>query len=217
MDFEGRHRLSVSHLLVALVAVFVFEPFVDHIPYGYLLETVLFSVVLLAAVNAVGGQWRTQVAAVLLAAPAVMAGWLRHLWPDSPLGELYLLAAIVFIIFVLVHLFRFVILATEVNAEVMCAAIAIYLLMAVSWGLIYTLIAQLDPGAFVFTEAADANSKLAGFKALYFSVQIITTTTIGDIMPVSDAARMLAMLEATVGLFYLAILVSRLVSSYSRK
>lgn len=51
---EGRHRLSVAHLLAALV-VFVFQPFVEHVPYGKLIETVLFSLVLLASVNAVGG------------------------------------------------------------------------------------------------------------------------------------------------------------------
>ena len=133
------------------------------------------------------------------------------------LNDIYLLAAIVFVIFVLFHLFRFVIFASVVNFEVLCAAIAIYLLLAVVWSLIYTVLAQSDPGAFAFTESSDADAKLVGFNALYFSVQVITTTTFGDIMPISDSARMLALLEATVGLFYLAILVSRLVSAYTGK
>lgn len=115
----------------------------------------------------------------------------------------------------LFHLFRFVICATVVNLEVLCAAIANYLLLAVVWSLLYTVLALKDPGAFAFTEPSDAHAKLEGFKALYFSVQVITTTTFGDIMPISDAARMLALTEATLGLFYLAILVSRLVGVYS--
>ncbi len=217
MAYEGRHRLSVAHLLAALVAMFVVQPFVDHMAYGYLIGSVFFTIVLLSAINAVGGQRRTQITAAMLAAPAVGAGWLQHLWPDSLLDDFYLLSAFVFVTFVLVHLFRFIILASVVNNEVLCASIAIYLLLAVAWGLLYTLLAQWDPAAFVFTETADANAKLAGFTSLYFSVQIITTTTFGDIMPVSNAARMLALVEATVGLFYLAILVSRLVGAYSGK
>ncbi|TWU29610.1 potassium channel family protein [Bythopirellula polymerisocia] len=215
MPYEGRYRLSVAHLLVALVAMFVVQPFVDHMAYGYLVASVFFTIVLLVAVNAVGGQRRSQIAAALLAAPAVGASWLQHVWPDSLLNDFYFFFSIVFIIYVIVHLFRFVVFAPSVNDEVLCASIAIYLLLAVAWALLYTLLALWDPGAIIFTEAADAHSKLEGFKSLYFSVQIITTITFGDIMPISDTARMLALVEATFGMFYLAILVSRLVGAYT--
>jgi hypothetical protein len=39
--------------------------------------------------------------------------------------------------------------------------------------------------------------------------------TMMDIVPVSDIARMLAMMEAMAGTFYITILISRLVALYS--
>lgn len=45
--------------------------------------------------------------------------------------------------------------------------------------------------------------------------KLIDTATFGNIMPLSDTARMLVLLKTTLGLFNLAILVSRLVGAYS--
>jgi hypothetical protein len=47
-----------------------------------------------------------------------------------------------------------------------------------------------------------------------FSVQILTTITFGDILPVY-IARMLALVQSTSGVFYMAILVARLVGLYA--
>jgi hypothetical protein len=214
---EGRYRLSVAHLLTALIALFVVMPFVDQWRYGEIVESVMFSLVLLAAVNAVGGRRQTQIAAAVMAVPALLARWLNHVWPEGIVIELSLLAAIAFVAFVIAHLFRFVISAPEVNAEVLCAAISIYLLFAVAWAFLYTLLARWDPNAFVFTDPAADKPLLSGFTALYFSVQILTTITFGDILPRSNNARMMSLVEATAGVFYMAILIARLVGLYTSR
>jgi hypothetical protein len=54
-----------------------------------------------------------------------------------------------------------------------------------------------------------------GFEAAYFSFITLTASGYGDIVPVVSIARMLAMLEAMAGTFYVAILIARLVSLYS--
>jgi hypothetical protein len=213
--YEGRHRLSVAHLLTAIVVMFVVAPFVDRFAYGKLAESAAFSLVLVAAVSAVGGQRRTFIAAAVIALPALLTRWLDHLWPGLMPIEVSLIAGMVFVAFVIWHLFRFVISAPAVNAEVLCAAISIYLLAAVAWGFLYTILARSDPNAFTFTEPSDAKAALAGFLALYYSIQVLTTITFGDILPVSSIARMVTLVEATVGVFYLAIMISRLVGLYS--
>jgi hypothetical protein len=215
VKYEGRRRLSVAHLLIAIVVLFVVAPFVDRVAYGHLIESLVFTVVLVAGVNAVGGRRRTLLVAAVLAAPVILIRWLNHLWPELLPADLGLVTALLFVSYVLVHLLRFVIAAPVVNAEVLCAAISIYLLYAVAWGFVYTLLYRWDPSWFVFTEPTDADATLTGFTALYFSVQILTTVTFGDILPVSNIARMMALVEATVGIFYLAILISRLVGLYS--
>ena len=55
------------------------------------------------------------------------------------------------------------------------------------------------------------------FNALYFSFTTLSTIGYGDIIPVSGVARMLAMVEAVFGMFYVTLLIARLVSLYSSK
>ena len=50
---------------------------------------------------------------------------------------------------------------------------------------------------------------------MYFSFVTLTTLGYGDITPVSDAARVIAILEAALGQLFLVTLVARLVSIYS--
>jgi Ion channel len=212
---EGRHRLSVAHLLAALTALFVVMPFVDRLHYGELVESVVFTLALLTAVNAVGGRRRTRIAAAVLAVPALVARWLTHLWPDSLVNELSLLAAAIFVAFVIVHLFRFVVSAPVVNAEVLCAAISVYLLFAVAYSFLYSLVAWFDPKAFNFTAPAESGNTMRGFTAVYYSLETLTMLAFGDILPASNVARMLTLVQATAGIFYMAILVARLVGIYS--
>jgi hypothetical protein len=55
------------------------------------------------------------------------------------------------------------------------------------------------------------------FTSLYFSFITLSTVGYGDIVPASKVARMLAMVEAMFGMFYMAMLIARLVSLYSSK
>jgi hypothetical protein len=58
---------------------------------------------------------------------------------------------------------------------------------------------------------------MSGFTGLYFSFITLSTVGYGDIIPVSDVARMLAIVEAMFGTFYVTLLIARLVSLYSSK
>jgi hypothetical protein len=117
--------------------------------------------------------------------------------------------------FVIVHLFSFILRAERVGTGVLCAAVATYLMMALLWGFAYMLAAQMDPGSFEFTLKSDPYRSMVRFEALYYSLGTLSGVNHGDIIPVSNAARMLAMMEATTGMFYLALLVARLVGLYS--
>lgn len=49
--------------------------------------------------------------------------------------------------------------------------------------------------------------------AAYFSFVTLTTLGYGDILPITPIAKVFAYLEAIIGVFYMAIVVSSLVSS----
>jgi hypothetical protein len=98
----------------------------------------------------------------------------------------------------------------------LCAGIAIYLMMGILWAFAYSLVARLVPGAFAFTITPDPQRSMARFQSLYFSFCTQTTVAYGDILPVANVARMLVMVQATTGMFYVTMLIARLVALYSR-
>jgi hypothetical protein len=50
---------------------------------------------------------------------------------------------------------------------------------------------------------------------IYYSMITLATVGYGDILPLTDTARTLAVLEATVGQFYVAVIVAVFVGMYS--
>jgi len=207
-------RFSAVELLIAIVLLIVVSPFVGQLPGGASIDAVLMTVVLLSAVLAIGERVRTLRLAALLVAPAVVARWLHHFRPDLVPQEVYLIAALGFIAFVVVRLLRFVLRASLVNAEVLCAGIVIFLMLGMIWAFAYAIVAAFDPGAFAFASDTSSDRTMEGFTAFYFSFMTLSGAGVGDITPVSRVVRMLTAVESMLGLFYVAVLVARLVSLY---
>ncbi len=214
---EGVLRSSMAHLLAALVLIFVSAPFVEQIRGGDLIESVLLTVVFLSAAMAVGGRRRALVWAVTLVIPALAGKWVNHWQADLMPPEVFLGAALLFLIFVVVHLLKFILRAPRVNSEILCAGVATYLMLGWLWAFAYTLVARLFPDSFAFTVGPASIRSMEGFISVYFSYATLTTVGYGDIIPVSSASRMLAMAESITGLFYVTLLIARMVALYYSK
>jgi hypothetical protein len=211
----GFWRLSAAHFLIALILLLVTVPFVLESPGGKLIEAALFTLVFLSAVLAVGGRRRTLFLAGVLVTPAVAGTWLDHKELNVLPKELTMAAAVVFSVFVIMHLLRFILEAPRVDGQVLCAAISTYLMLALLWAFAYAFVARLVPQAFLFTVGPQAGRPLAGFDAMYFSFCTLTTVGYGDIVPMARVARQLAVMESTTGTLYVTVLIARLVSLYS--
>jgi len=189
---------------------------VDQFRGGFLVETVLITLVLLSALLAIGGRLRTLVGVVLVA-PALVGEWLVYWRPDLPFFVVIRVSGLLFIGFMVLEFLRFIVRAPRVDFEVLCAGIATYLMLGLLWSFAYIIVDQLVPNSFVFTVGSASNHSMKGFNALYFSFTTLSTVGYGDIVPVSGLARMLAMVEAVFGMFYVTLLIARLVSLYSSK
>jgi Ion channel len=106
---------------------------------------------------------------------------------------------------------RFAMGATRVDAEHVHAALSAYLLAGIYCGLFYWVLEQTAPGTFA------AAGDLSRMSAIYFSFVTLATLGYGDIVPRTDVARGLAIVEGVGGQLFLAVLVARLVSLYSRR
>jgi hypothetical protein len=211
----GLRRYTAAKLLIALGLLFAVTPFVEALKNGDLIEAVLVTVVLMSAVLAVGGRRRTLVLAIALMTPAVVGKWINHYWPDLCPPEIFLTVGLVFVAFVVTHLLTSVLRAPRVNSEVLCAGIATYLLMGMLWVLAYTLVGRMNPNAFAFSTGPNDSHTMTGFNAFYFSFTTLSTAGYGDITPVSNGARMLAVTEMIAGVLYVAVLIARLVALHA--
>lgn len=221
--FAGVYRFSVAEFLVALVFSLISLPFLRHLDrLGEAIEAGMLTLVLVSAVLAVGHRRRTFLIAVVLVTPAIFCRWLVHFFHDSGLRtkfeEIYLVFALLFVLFIIFQLLAFVLRSPQVNSEVLCAGVSSYLLLGLLWSFAYTLLALLDPDAFLYsTGPGNTHEVMRGITSIYFSFITLSTVGYGDITPAHDMARMFAASEAMTGTLFVAILISRLVSMYSNQ
>ena len=209
---RGWPRVSAVGFLAALVLMLVASPFVEGLKEGQLYDSVLFTLVMCTGLIATGSCRRLAFALVSLPLAAI---WLNQIWPQKCPAFTFILPAIAFLVVVIASLLGFILRAKRVDANVLCAGISIYLILGLVWGLAYTFIAQISPNAFSFNARLRTTSVMSGFTAIYFSFTTLMTVGYGDITPVADVARMLAMIEAMTGTLFVGVMIARLVSLYS--
>jgi hypothetical protein len=108
---------------------------------------------------------------------------------------------------------RFAMRATVVDAEHIYAALSAYLLIGLFFGVLHWAIASIWPGSF---GEAGTGGMPAGFPlatAVYFSFVTLATLGYGDVVPKTEVARGIAVLEAVGGQLYIAVMIARLVGA----
>ncbi len=194
-------------ILAAIVTVFVTATLVEQQTYSIFSPLRIAStLVVLSTVLASTGRTRHLVAIILL-----VLGWVVASWSSVDRTILIADAILVVILFYIVVLMTArLVRPHDVTLDDISGGVAVYLCLALAWAVSYRFLDGLSPDAFTATFQGDFNA------ALYFSLTTITTLGYGDIAPVMPFARLWATIEAAVGLLYVAILVSKLVSEFRR-
>lgn len=138
----------------------------------------------------------------------------RLLLLSAPTPRLYLVGTTVwfaFLAFVTWSQLRSVLTQRAVTGETISCAVSVYLLMGMTWGLLYVGIFLLHADAFNFGASPPPHAQLIFPIFIYFSLTTLSTIGFGDITPLTLPARYAAVAEGITGQFYLAILVARLV------
>lgn len=197
----------LQFLLIAIVILIVVYPLIPSV----LVLNILLTAVLISALYAVGGRQRIKGVALLLGSLFFIVLWLRQFSiSHTGLAVLSPTLGVLFLGYVTHALLRHVIRADRVDAEMIYGAVACYLLLGLIWTMLFTAIETLQPGSFALA-ATNEDAQLWD-DLLYYSFVTLTTLGYGDVLPLSPRVRSLAILEAITGVFYVAILVARLVS-----
>jgi Ion channel len=132
-----------------------------------------------------------------------------------PSRRLYIAGSIcwlLFFAFITWNQLRSLLKHKEVTGETISMSMSIYLLLGLTWALLYAVIFELHPQAFSFGGSPPSAGSQNLFPIwVYFSLTVLSTVGFGDIVPVTLPARYAAVAEGITGQFYLTILVARLV------
>ena len=202
---RNRYRVLFYTVLFMLGAI----PILSALRFSGVLIEWLLAASLLAAVMPLGG---------VTSRPYLLIGMFL-VWLARPLTEWLenpLFSAITLGIWIAIGLLataaalRFAMRATAVDAEHLYAALSAYLMAGIFFGLLYFVVEQASPGTFT------SPTHLTQTSAIYFSFVTLATLGYGDIAPRGDIARGIAIIEGVGGQLFLAVLVARLVSLYTK-
>ena len=115
----------------------------------------------------------------------------------------------------IIYILRYILTSERVTMNALFAAVVVYILIALLFTQMYSIIYTLLPDSFLFPAyAKDIEGRIADIIFQYYSFVTIATLGYGDIAPRHPIAQMLASIEAIIGQFYVAILVAWLVSMF---
>ncbi len=156
------------------------------------------------------GLWIVSVAGSLLVVLPLADRWLR-------LGHTVAVVSLVPLLAVLaVGILLFVFRSQRLSSDGIFATVVVYLLIALLFAQLYLLLLIANPDSFTLpVAAAERPPQLLQSDMLYFSLVTLATVGYGDILPHTEVARMLAMLEAVTGQFYVAVIVAVFVGMYA--
>jgi hypothetical protein len=139
---------------------------------------------------------------------AIVAIWITGI---ANLDGLQYVTTVWLVLFFLLRVFRFVRQLSrkeDVTSMVIIEAINGYLLIGVGFGILVNMFSSDFPGAFNFSTESSVSHIYDSF---YYTFVSMTTLGYGDLLPVTPAAKSLALLITLCGQFYLVIIMALLV------
>lgn len=203
-----RRHPSAILLLVQLAGMLLY-PFVEGTDVGRIGFGVFGIVVLVVTTGMVrrtpGLNWISYSIALPAVAMLALQAWFGMAWllPWSAALEA------IFYFYAAGSLIAYMMADRRATADELFAAGATFTLLAWAFAYLYVLTQALQPGC--FAAAVNPQSARSWTELMYMSFALLSSTGIGDVIPISTHARMLAAVEMFVGVMYLAAVVSRLI------
>jgi hypothetical protein len=203
-------------LFVFLLLYLILYPYTQNKGVAYYALRVLGIGITLLSVYAVSFRRSLVFVGMALAVPALLEHLRIAQWDASATSMLTIALTLAFDTFIIVVIFRRVFVHKQPTAETIYGALCIYLLVGLGFASLYTLLAAVQPHAFYLNPITSLNANLNRFDFIYYSFGTMTCLGANGIIAVSNQAKSLSLIEAILGVLYLAVLISRLVGARSK-
>ncbi len=204
-----RAHPSAVLLTAQLVAVLAY-PFLDGTAWGRALVGVVQLLVVLAALAAVRRTPALTWVAVLFGAPAMLMTVLEAIEPNN--SGIVLVSALFhapFYFYISYAMLRYLFHDDKVTRDELFATGAAFTVVAWGFAYVYSASQAVWSDSFIGAEGEGARS---WFELLYLSFSTLTSVGLSDVVPIGGHARSFVMVEMIAGVFYVALVVARLVS-----
>jgi len=182
--------------------------------FGYFAFRALGSAVILIAVYAIRLRKTLLLVALLLAVPALLERMLLRKPDAGFLSIPSIVLSFVFDVFIVVVIFKRVFSTDQPNSETVFGALCIYRMVGFTFASVYGMVAAIQPRAFYLDPLTNLHPIPDRFDFIFYSFATITSLGATGITAVSAPARSLSVIEAIVGVLYLAVLIARLMGAY---
>jgi hypothetical protein len=201
------------YLLGVLLLLLILHPYIDDEGPGLTIGSVLFFAIPITGIYACAAGRRVMIVALILGLPA-LAGALYNATGIRILpGQLAPLSSTLFYAYTTIIILRSILSSESVTVDTIFGAICVYLLLGITFAEFYTILELAQPGSF---SVASVGASIETFERfIYFSFVTLTTLGYGDIAPVTGPARSLCILEAVIGVMFLATTIARLVGVHA--
>jgi hypothetical protein len=195
---------------VAFVLLMVLTPFTSG-PIGSIVLSIVFSFVLISGILTVSNDRALLVIGLIPLSIAISLRWIAFFTDNQDLQTGAALFGALTLSYVTLLVFSALLKSKDVTSTVIWQAISVYLLIGLTWSMLFLFVEGLSPGSFV----DNSGSAITYPVISYYSFVTLATLGYGDVVPVSSVARGLAVLEVLSGVLYMAILISRLVGTWT--
>lgn len=209
------HQRSDNYVwfLITLSILFLFPLFTLLLPIPqHILFDVLFSITIFVGAYVVTTTQQHLFIGYLLGFIAFALYWWDFATQNTGIRCLQILSSLVFFSYIAYHLALTLIKRTEITLNLICASVVGYLIIGIVGAQLCMLLHILEPEAFKIEMLGKG-----GYDYFYFSLVTLTTVGYGDITPITQAAKSLALLISIFGQLYLTILIAILVGKYTAK
>jgi Ion channel len=207
LDF-ARRQPSAILLAAQLVGVLVY-PAMEGNDVGRSLFSVFGIVVLALVVLAVRSSRGFTGVAVVLGVPATVLLLIQAMTQDDKLLPYSSALEAVLYFYAAIALIRYMLEDHVITQDELFAVGATFTLVAWAFAYSFTVYQAIEPDS--FTAAVNAGQDRTWIELLFLSFTTLSSTGLGDVIPITPFARSLVMMEQLAWVAYIALVVSRLI------
>ncbi len=126
------------------------------------------------------------------------------------MSYLVLITLLIFFVGTFFSLVKQVLTVGDIDTNKLIGSLSLYILLGLIWSVIYMLLLTINPDSFSGVETSNWQGSFS--RMVYYSFVTLTTLGYGDVLPIKHVAEFFVYMEAIIGVFYMVIIVSSLLS-----